>query len=145
MPINLCIILLSGSHNFCLLCSHFYLRFEIHNYACKNKIYTVQLNLNLIEHMCSMGSTWHAFISHACKPACARKIDDVKPTIQSSCVRTRCVHDSLQMHTCMSGMHTPNLDYACIQIVSQGQQNKLYNHVHVLRCNPPRDAIRKSC
>ena len=30
----------------------------------------------------------------------------------------------------------PNLDYACMQIVSQGQRNKLYKHVHVLRCNP---------
>ena len=37
------------------------------------------------------------------------------------------------MHVCMSGMHTPNLDYACIQIVRQGQRNK---HVYVLRCNP---------
>ena len=34
------------------------------------------------------------FISHACKPACARKIDDVKPTVQSSHVRTRRVHDA---------------------------------------------------
>ena len=30
----------------------------------------------------------------------------------------------------------PNLDYTCIQIVSQEQRNKLYIHVHVLRCNP---------
>ena len=30
----------------------------------------------------------------------------------------------------------PILDYACMQIVSHGQQNKLYKHVHVLRCNP---------
>ena len=44
--------------------------------------------------------------------------------------------DMCTMHACMSGMHTPNLDYACMQIVSQGQQNKLYKHVHVLRCNP---------
>ena len=29
-----------------------------------------------------------------------------------------------------------NLDYICMQIVSQGQQNKFYEHVHVLRCNP---------
>ena len=36
----------------------------------------------------------------------------------------------------------PNLDYACMQIVSQGQRNKLYKHVNVLRCNPPRDARR---
>ena len=44
--------------------------------------------------------------------------------------------DVCTMHVCMSGMHTPNLDYACMQIVSQGQQNKLYKHVYVLRCNP---------
>ena len=40
------------------------------------------------------------------------------------------------MHACMSGMHTPNLDYVCMHIVSQGQRNKLYKHVYVLRCNP---------
>ena len=32
------------------------------------------------------------FISHACKPSCARKVDDVNPTVQSSRVRTRRVH-----------------------------------------------------
>ena len=36
----------------------------------------------------------------------------------------------------MSGMDTPNSDYVCMQIVSRGQQNKLYKHVCVLRCNP---------
>ena len=40
------------------------------------------------------------------------------------------------MHVCMSGIHTPNLDYVYMQIVSQGQWNKLYKHVYVLRCNP---------
>ena len=34
------------------------------------------------------------FISHACKPSCARKIDDVKPTVQSSCVCTRRMYDA---------------------------------------------------
>ena len=29
----------------------------------------------------------------------------------------------------------PNLNYTCMQIVSQRRQNKLYKHVHVLRCN----------
>ena len=29
----------------------------------------------------------------------------------------------------------PDLDYVCMQIVSQGEQNKLYKHVHVLRYN----------
>ena len=98
---------------------------------------TVQLNLNLTKHMCSMGSTGHVFhFTHTYKPMCARKIDDVKSTAQRSCVHTRHVQDSFQMHTCMSGMHTQNLDYTCMQITSQGQQNKLYKHVHVLRCNP---------
>ena len=72
------------------------------------------------------------FISHACKPACACKIGDIKPTVQSSRVSTRCVHDA-RMHV---RMHTPYLDYACMQIVSQGQWNKLYKHVYVLRCSP---------
>ena len=44
--------------------------------------------------------------------------------------------DVCTMHACMSGMHTLNLDYAYMQIVSQGQRNKLYKHVYVLRCNP---------
>ena len=34
------------------------------------------------------------FISHACNPACAHKIGDVKPTMQSSRVHTRRVHDA---------------------------------------------------
>ena len=44
--------------------------------------------------------------------------------------------DVCKMHTCMSEIHIQNLDYVCMQIVSQGQQNKLYKHVYVLRCNP---------
>ena len=31
--------------------------------------------------------------------------------------------DMCMMQACMSGMHTPNLDYVCMQIVSQGQWN----------------------
>ena len=34
------------------------------------------------------------FISHACKPLCTRKVEDVKPTVESSRVRTRRVHDA---------------------------------------------------
>ena len=34
------------------------------------------------------------FSFHTCKPAYARKIGDVKPTMQSSCVCTRRVHDA---------------------------------------------------
>ena len=49
--------------------------------------------------------------------------------------------DMCTMHAWMSGMHMPNLDYACMQIVSQGQQNKLYKHVYVLRCNPDKEYL----
>ena len=57
---------------------------------------TVQLKLNLTEHVCSKGTTrqYTFFISHACKLVCAHKIDDVKPTAQSSHVHTISVHDA---------------------------------------------------
>ena len=84
------------------------------------------------------------FISHMCKNMCAHRIDNVKPIIQSSRVYTRHVHDSLQTHACMSGMHTPNLNYVCMQIVNQGQQNKLFDHVHILWYDFPRDTRCKS-
>ena len=56
----------------------------------------VQLNLNLTEHACSKGMTRRNkfIISHACKPVCAHKIDDIKPTVQSSNVRIISVHDA---------------------------------------------------
>ena len=69
-------------------------------------------------------------------------------TCASLCARARLMTSSLlckalvyaldvcTMHACMSGMHTPNLDYVCKNIVSQGQRNKIYKHVYVLRCNP---------
>ena len=62
---------------------------------------------------------------------CARKIGDVKPTVQSSCVCTRRVHDA---HVHVWNAHV-NFGLR-MQIVSQGQRNKLYKHVYVLRCNP---------
>ena len=71
------------------------------------------------------------FISHECKPAFACKIGDVKPTVQSSCVRTKCVHDA-RVHVRNAHAKIINLNYTCMQIVSQGQQNKLYKHVYVL-------------
>ena len=62
-----------------------------------------------------LDTTRFSFHTHA--NLCARKID-IKPTMQSSRIHTRCVHDSLQMHVCTSEMHTPNLDYTCMQILS---------------------------
>ena len=52
---------------------------------------TVQLNLN----MCAAWVRHNTFfISHVCKPACACRIDDIKPIVHSSRVRTRHVHDA---------------------------------------------------
>ena len=53
------------------------------------------------------------FILHVCKHACARKIDDIISIIQSFCVHTRRVHDSLQTHAFMSGVYMLNLDCVC--------------------------------
>ena len=39
--------------------------------------------------------------------------------------------DVCMIHMCMSGTHMPNLDYPCMRIVSQKQQNTLYKHVDV--------------
>ena len=52
------------------------------------------------------------------------------------CIALAYALDVCTMHVCTSEMHTPNLDYACKQIVSQGQWNKIYKHVYVLRCDP---------
>ena len=73
------------------------------------------------------------FISYACK--CLR----VHARLMMSnlpCIALVYALDVCTMHACMSGMHTSNLDYMCMQIVSQGEWNKLHKHVHVLKCNP---------
>ena len=64
-----------------------------HSIVNLNMYGTAQFTVNLTEHTCSKGTIRYFFISHTCKPACARKIGDVKPTIQSSRVWTRRVHD----------------------------------------------------
>ena len=69
------------------------------------------------------------FILHACKPACARKIGDVKPIVQSSRVHTRRVHN-VRVH-----VRNAHAKFG-MQIGSQGQRNELYKHVYVLGCNP---------
>ena len=103
--------------------------------------YMVQLNLNLTEHACSKGTTRHIFYFTRCKPAVHARL----VTSNLLCKALVYALDMCTMHVCMSGMYTPNLDYMCMQIVNQGQRNKLYKHICVLRCNPPRDTRRKSC
>ena len=52
------------------------------------------------------------------------------------CITLMCALDVCIMHPCMPGMHMPNLDYACMQIVSLGQRNILYKYVHVVGVTP---------
>ena len=66
------------------------------------------------------------FISHVCKPVYACKIDDVKSTVQSSHVGTISVHDA-RVH--VRNAHAKFGLRVYMQIVSQGQRNKLYKHV----------------
>ena len=71
----------------------------------------VQLNLKVTIDACGMGSTRHVF-HFTCIQACV--IDDIGPIIQNTHVRMRCVHDSLQVHVCILGMHMPNL--VCVHL-----------------------------
>ena len=80
----------------------------------------VQLNLNLTEHMCSKGTTQHVCFSFHMQHARL-----VMSNLQ--CKTLVYILDVCTMHVCMSGMRMPNLDYVCMQIVSQGQQNNSIN------------------
>ena len=93
----------------------FPLTYNTYNYS------TAQLNLT--EKVYSMGSARYIF-----------HFTHVQARLMTS--NLLCIALVYALDMCMSGMYTPNLDYMCMQIVSQGQWNKLYKHVHVLRCNP---------
>ena len=104
---------------------------------------TAQLKHDRTHVWHGLNMTCFSFYMHACKHAYALKIDGVKPIIQSSCVQTRCVQNSLQMYMCMPGMYTPNLDYVYANCKPR-TANKLYEHVHVLRCVSPHYKRQKS-
>ena len=76
----------------------------------------VQLNLNLTEHVCGKGMARHIFLFHTHESLCvhARLVTSNLP-----CKALVYALDLCTMHECMSGMHTPNLDYAYMKIVSQ--------------------------
>ena len=68
----------------------------------------------------------------------------IKPIVQSSYVCTRldmCMIACRRMHACQEC--TRKIWIACIlvcmQVVSQRQWHKLYEHVHVLKCDSPYD------
>ena len=69
------------------------------------------------------------FILHTCKYVCTCKIDDVEPIVKSTCVCTRCVHNSWQMHTCMSGTYTPILVCMHFGLHANHTPRLLYEHV----------------
>ena len=67
--------------------------------------YTVQLDRTCVQH--GLDTTGFSFYTHG-KHACECKTDDIKHIVQRSCVCINSVHDSLQMHPCMSETYTPN-------------------------------------
>ena len=92
---------------------------------------TAQFKLDSARVQQGHDMTSFSFHTHASLRAHARLVTSNPP-----CKALMYALDVCTMHACTSGMHTPNLDYACMQTVSQGQQNKLYKHVYVIRCNP---------
>ena len=107
--------------------------------TCSQTYGTAQFKLDRAQVQQGHDTTRFSFHTHASLHGHARLV-----TSNLLCKALMYTLDVCMMHACMSGMHTPNLDYVCMQIVSQGQRNKLYKHVYVLRCNPPRDTRCKS-
>ena len=92
---------------------------------------TVQFKLDRTRMQYGLDTTRFSFHMHESMRVHARLMTSNLPYIALVYVLDMCM-----MHAYMSGMHMPNLDNVCMQIVSQGQWNKLYKHVHILRCNP---------
>ena len=53
-----------------------------------------------------------------------------------------CMTGCRQMHVCQE--HICQIWIMCMQIARQGQQNYLYQNVHVLKCDSPHDTKHKS-
>ena len=95
---------------------------------------TAQFKLDRTRVQQGHGMTRFSFHTHASLHVHAGLVTSNLP-----CKALVYILDVCMMYMCMSGTHMPNLDYTCMQIVSQRQRNKLYKHVYVLRCNPSRD------
>ena len=103
---------------------------------CVSTYGTAQFKLDRTHMQQGYDMTRFSFHSSASLRVHARLVTSILPCKALMYALDVCMMHMCMMHACMSGMHTPNLDYACMQIVSQGQRNKLYKHVYVLRCNP---------
>ena len=97
---------------------------------------TAQFKLDRTRVQHGLDTTRFSFHTNASMRVYARLMTSILP-----CITLVYALDVCMMHTCKSGMHTPNLDYACMQIVSQRQWNELYKHVYVTL----RDTRCKSC
>ena len=64
---------------------------------------TAQFKLDRTRVQHGLDTTRFSF--RTCASMFAREIDALKPTVQSSCVCTRCVHDSLQAHAKFGYVH----------------------------------------
>lgn len=86
----------------------------------------------MTEHVCGMDSLYTFFI-FICVQACVHaKLMTSSPLFKALMYTLDLCTTVLQTHVCMSGIHTPNLD--CVHAnCKPGQQNKPYEHVHVLR------------
>ena len=58
--------------------------------------------------MCHV-ATFFISLAYKIMHVCAHKIDNVEALMQSTCVCTRCVHNNLHDHACMSVTYMPNL------------------------------------
>ena len=95
---------------------------------------TAQFKLDRTRMQQGHNMTRFSFHTHASLHVHARLVTSNLP-----CKALVYTLDVCMMHMCMSGTHMPNLNYTCMQIVSQRQRNKLYKHVYVPRCNHPSD------
>ena len=119
----------NSKHNFNKLI-FYYLKAGVANIIPLNYI-TAQFKLDKTHVQHRLKTTCFLFHTHANMHVHTRLMMSNLPCITLVYALNVCM-----MHTCMSGLHMPNLDYACMQIISQGQRNKLYKLVHVLGCNP---------
>ena len=119
----------ASMHNFNKLI-FYYLKAGVANIIPLNYI-TAQFKLDktCVQH--GLKTTCFSFHTRASMHVHTRLMMSNLPRIALVYVLNMC-----SMHKCMSGIHMPNLDYACMQIVSQGQWNKLYKLVQVLGCIP---------
>ena len=95
---------------------------------------TAQFKLDRTHVQQGHDMTHFSFHTCATEPACARKIGDVKPTVQNSHVRTRRVHD---VHVHVRNAHTKFV----LRVQAKDSEINSMN----MFMYPPHDTRHKSC